>query len=153
MDTDALVEEIGHRLARAGLRWTPGRRVVVDIFQSSRAPLSMQELQDRAAERRVPLSSLYRIVSDLITASVLVKLEFEEGFARFELTEELARHHHHLVCTECGTVEDFEGPGMPVLERAVDDAMRSIKRRHRFSVQTHRLDFFGTCGACISAAR
>lgn len=153
MDTDALVEEIGHRLARAGLRWTPGRRVVVDIFQSSRAPLSMQELQDRAAERRVPLSSLYRIVSDLITASVLVKLEFEEGFARFELTEELARHHHHLVCTECGTVEDFEGPGMPVLERAVDDAMRSIKRRHRFSVQTHRLDFFGTCGACTSAAR
>ena len=42
---------------------------------------------------------------------------------------------------------------MPVLERAVDDAMRSIKRRHRFSVQTHRLDFFGTCGACTSAAR
>ena len=153
MDTDTLVEEIGHRLARAGLRWTPGRRVVVDIFESSRAPLSMQELQDRAAERRVPLSSLYRIVSDLITASVLVKLEFEEGFARFELTEELARHHHHLVCTECGTVEDFEGPGMPVLERAVDDAMRSIKRRHRFSVQTHRLDFFGTCGTCTSAAR
>jgi Fur family ferric uptake transcriptional regulator len=153
MDTDALVEEIGHRLARAGLRWTPGRRVVVDLFESSRAPLSMQELQDRAAERRVPLSSLYRIVSDLITANVLVKLEFEEGFARFELTEELARHHHHLVCTECGTVEDFEGPAMPVLERAVDDAMRSIKRRHRFSVQTHRLDFFGTCGACTSAAR
>ena len=153
MDTDALVEEIGHRLARAGLRWTPGRRVVVDLFESARAPLSMQELQDRAEERRVPLSSLYRIVSDLITANVLVKLEFEEGFARFELTEELARHHHHLVCTECGTVEDFEGPGMPVLERAVDDAMRSIKRRHRFSVQTHRLDFFGICGACTSAAR
>jgi Fur family ferric uptake transcriptional regulator len=153
MDTEALAEEIGHRLARAGLRWTPGRRVVVDIFEAARAPLSMQELQDRAAERRVPLSSLYRIVGDLIGAGVLVKLEFEEGFARFELTEELAHHHHHLVCTECGKVEDFEGPGMPVLEQAVDDAMRSIKRRHRFSVQTHRLDFFGTCGACTSAAR
>ncbi len=152
MDTNALVEEIGHRLARSGLRWTPGRRAVVSIFESARAPLSMQDLQDRAREARVPLSSLYRIVSDLVTASVLVRLEFEEGFARFELVEELARHHHHLVCVECGTVEDFEGPGLPDLERAVDDVMRSIKRRHRFAVRNHRLDFFGTCGTCAAKA-
>ena len=85
MDDSALVEEVGHRLARAGLRWTGGRRAVVEIFESAQAPLSMQELQDGAREARVPLSSLYRIVSDLIAANVLVKLEFEEGFARFEL--------------------------------------------------------------------
>jgi Fur family ferric uptake transcriptional regulator len=148
VEESALFEEVGHRLARAGLRWTAGRRAVVDIFESAQAPLSMQDLQDRARAARVPLSSLYRIVSDLIGASVLVKLEFEEGFARFELVEELARHHHHLVCVECGTVEDFEGPGLPDLERAVDDAMRSIVRRHRFSVRNHRLDFFGTCADC-----
>lgn len=145
-----LIEEIGHRMARSGLRWTPGRRAVVDIFEAARSPLSMQELQDRA-RGRVPLSSLYRIVSDLVAANVLVRLEFEEGFARFELVEELARHHHHLVCLECGTVEDFEGPGLPNLERAVDDAMRSIRRRHRFAVRSHRLDFFGTCGGCAAA--
>ena len=150
VEENALVEEVGHRLARAGLRWTAGRRAVVDIFESAQAPLSMQDLQDRARAARVPLSSLYRIVSDLIGASVLVKLEFEEGFARFELVEELARHHHHLVCVECGTVEDFEGPGLPDLERAVDDAMRSIVRRHRFAVRNHRLDFFGTCAACTA---
>src|SRR5206468_12194422 len=148
VDESDLVEEVGHRLARAGLRWTAGRRAVVAIFESSQAPLSMQDLQDRAREARVPLSSLYRIVSDLVGAYVLVRLEFEEGFARFELVEELARHHHHLVCVECGTVEDFEGPGLPDLERAVDDGMRSIVRRHRFSVRNHRLDSFGTCAAC-----
>lgn len=146
-----LVEEIGHRLARSGQRWTPGRRAVVDIFEQARAPLSMQELQERARVAKVPLSSLYRIVSDLVAASVLVRLEFEEGFARFELVEELARHHHHLVCVECGTVEDFEGPGLPDLERAVDDAMRSIVRRRRFAVRNHRLDFFGTCSDCGGA--
>lgn len=144
----ALVEEIGHRLARSGQRWTPGRRAVVDIFERARAPLSMQELQDRARAAKVPLSSLYRIVNDLVAANVLVRLEFEEGFARFELVEELARHHHHLVCVECGTVEDFEGPGLPDLERAVDNAMRSIVRRRRFAVRNHRLDFFGTCADC-----
>lgn len=151
MEPNALVEEIGHRLARSGQRWTAGRRAVVDIFEQARAPLSMQDLQDHAREARVPLSSLYRIVNDLVGASVLVRLEFEEGFARFELVEDLARHHHHLVCVECGTVEDFEGPGLPDLERAVDDAMRSIRRRHRFAVRNHRLDFFGTCRACAAA--
>ena len=49
VEESALVEEVGHRLARAGLRWTAGRRAVVDIFESAQAPLSMQELQDRAA--------------------------------------------------------------------------------------------------------
>src|SRR5437899_1511113 len=83
----ALIAEVGHRLARAGLRWTAGRRAVVAIFESGQAPLSMQDLQDRAREARVPLSSLYRIVSDLVAANVLVRLEFEEGFARFELVE------------------------------------------------------------------
>src|SRR6202008_3718298 len=96
VEESTLVEEVGHRLARAGLRWTAGRRAVVAIFEAAQAPLSMQELQDRARAARVPLSSLYRIVNDLVAASVLVRLEFEEGFARFELVEELARHHHHL---------------------------------------------------------
>jgi hypothetical protein len=49
VEQSALVEEVGHRLARAGLRWTAGRRAVVAIFESAQAPLSMQDLQDRAA--------------------------------------------------------------------------------------------------------
>jgi len=58
---------------------------------------------------------------------------------------------YNNILPECGTVEDFEGPGLPDLERAVDDAMRSIVRRQRFSVRNHRLDFFGTCAACTGA--
>jgi Fe2+ or Zn2+ uptake regulation protein len=54
------------------------------------------------------------------------------------------------VCVECGAVEDFEGPGLPDLERAVDHAMRAIRRRHRFAVAHHRLDFFGTCSTCAN---
>jgi Fe2+ or Zn2+ uptake regulation protein len=142
------VDEIGHRLARAGLRWTSGRRAVVEIFERAQAPLSMQELQDRAAAAKVPMSSLYRTVSDLVAASVLVKLEFDEGFARFELVDDLGSHHHHLVCVQCGNVEDFQGPGLPDLEQAVDDAMRAIRRRHQFTTNSHRLDFFGTCSNC-----
>ena len=85
----ALEEEVDRRLARAGQRWTKGRRSVVDAMAKAKAPMSVPDVQS-AVGSAVPLSSLYRIISDLVDAKVLFKLEFAQGFARFELDEELA---------------------------------------------------------------
>ena len=111
------------------------------------APLSVPELQAKVGPE-VPLSSLYRIISDLVDAKVLLKLEFAEGFGRFELDEGLAKHHHHLVCTECGAVADLE---LPDLESELDATSKPIKRRSGFRVESHRLDFFGVCANCAPA--
>jgi Fe2+ or Zn2+ uptake regulation protein len=138
-------EEIDRRLARSGQRWTKGRRLVVGALEGITAPLSATELQAKVGPS-VPLSSLYRIVSDLLQAKVLIKLEFAEGFARFELDEGLADHHHHLVCTECGAVADLE---LPDLEVALDATSKPIKKRTGFHVASHRLDFFGLCRECF----
>lgn len=137
-------EEIDRRLAKAGQRWTKGRRSVVDVMQRSNAPLSVPEIQILVGDS-VPLSSLYRIIGDLLAAKVLLKLEFAEGFARFELDEGLADHHHHLVCTECGSVADLE---LPDLEHALDASTLPIEARSGFRVSSHRLDFFGLCKDC-----
>ena len=137
-------EEIDRRLARAGHRWTRGRRSVVDAMHGIAAPLSVPELQAKVGAQ-VPLSSLYRIISDLVDAKVLIKLEFAEGFARFELDEGLAEHHHHLVCTECGAVADLE---LADLETVLEGTSKPIKRRTGFQVASHRLDFFGLCANC-----
>lgn len=136
--------EIDQRLARASLRWTNGRRAVVAAMGSATAPLSMPDLQT-AVGPSVPLSTLYRIVADLLEAKVLIKLEFAEGFARFELDEELASHHHHLVCTSCGDVADLE---LADFETTLEAVMRGIKRRTGFKSTAHRLDFFGLCTNC-----
>src|SRR5438445_5766355 len=138
---DLIGAEVEHRLARAGQRWTPGRRRVVDAFAGATAPLSVPEIHERVG-RAVPLSSLYRIIADLVAARVLIRLEFAEGFARFELDEELVEHHHHLVCTECGAVSDLE---LPDLERTLDDTARRLRRRAGFTARAHRLAFFGVC--------
>lgn len=126
------------------MRWTKGRRSVIGVFQEVNAPLSVTELQAKVGPS-VPLSSLYRIISDLVDAKVLIKLEFAEGFARFELDEGLAEHHHHLVCTECGAVIDLE---LHELEVTLESTSKSIKRRTGFEVASHRLDFFGLCTTC-----
>ena len=139
-----LQEEVSRRLARAGQRWTGGRRQVVGAFARATAPLSVSEVHDVVGSD-MPLSSLYRILGDLVAAGVLIRLEFAEGFARFELDEGLAEHHHHLVCTGCGIVADLE---LPDLERTLDTTAVDIRRRAGFEARTHRLDFFGLCAAC-----
>ena len=139
-----LHEEVSLRLARAGQRWTGGRRQVVAAVARATAPLSVSEVHEVVGPD-VPLSSLYRILGDLVAAGILIRLEFAEGFARFELDEGLAEHHHHLVCTACGIVADLE---LPDLERTLDTTAVDIHRRAGFEARTHRLDFFGLCAAC-----
>ena len=117
-------------------------------MQGTTAPLSVPELQAKVGPG-VPLSSLYRIISDLLEAKVLLKLEFAEGFARFELDEGLSDHHHHLVCIECGAVADLD---VPDLEDVIEATAKPIKRRSGFRVSGHRLDFFGSCAKCINGA-
>ncbi len=142
-------QEIDRRMASAGLRWTSGRRALIDAAAKADSPLSVPDLQ-AAIGPKVPLSSLYRIISDLLGAKVLIKLEFAEGFARFELDEELASHHHHLVCTSCGDVADLE---LHDLEVMLETAVKSIQKRTGFRASTHRLDFFGSCRTCTKTAR
>jgi Fe2+ or Zn2+ uptake regulation protein len=142
--SSSVVEEIDRRMSKAGLRWTQGRRSVVDAMAESSSPLSIPELQLHVGSA-VPLSSLYRIISDLLVAKVLIKLEFAEGFARFELDDALLAHHHHLVCTECGAVTDLE---LGDLERELDNSAAGIRKRTGFRVSSHRLDFFGFCVDC-----
>ena len=137
--------EIDQRLARASLRWTNGRRAVVAAMGSATAPLSMPDLQTAVGPSVPTLRTLYRIVADLLEAKILIKLEFAEGFARFELDEELASHHHHLVCTSCGDVADLE---LADFETTLEAVMRGIKRRTGFKSTAHRLDFFGLCTNC-----
>jgi Fur family ferric uptake transcriptional regulator len=67
-------------------------------------------------------------------------------FARFELAEDLTEHHHHLICTSCGAVEDFTAPAS--LERVLGKAVAEIESAHRFRAQRHRLDLVGLCADC-----
>jgi Fe2+ or Zn2+ uptake regulation protein len=70
----------------------------------------------------------------------------EGEFARYELTEELTEHHHHLICTRCGKVEDVTIP--PDLETTMDRTLYKLAKRSGFAKVRHRLDLIGTCRTC-----
>jgi Fe2+ or Zn2+ uptake regulation protein len=71
--------------------------------------------------------------------------------ARFELAEALTdHHHHHLICSRCGKVDDFTVPAK--LERAVNDSLDEVAATTGFKATDHRFDLIGLCAECAGQA-
>lgn len=144
MTNSALEKQIEHRLSEHEIRYTRGRRAVVEALTRVDGPLSAAEIHTRVAPS-VPLSSLYRSLTVLEEAGVLVT-HFGQGVTRYELAEWLAGHHHHLVCIECGSVDDVELP--PLLEARVAALVDEIGGMTTFRPTDHALEIEGRCARC-----
>jgi Fe2+ or Zn2+ uptake regulation protein len=140
-DLHRLVHE---RLQDVGQRYTANRRKLVDLLQAARRPLAVIDL--RAAARRLPQSSIYRNLAALESAGVVRRVVAEGDFARFELDERLTQHHHHLVCSSCGRVEDVSIPS--TVERSLDRTIDRLAHEAGFASVGHRLDLIGLCRRC-----
>jgi len=135
-------------LRSVGQRYTPKRRALVTLLERADKPLSMNDLL--AGKTGLPQSSIYRNLAVLEQAGAVRRVITEDEFARFELTEALTEHHHHLICSNCGKVEDVTIPAD--LETAMDRTIDRVARRAGFAHVSHRLDLIGTCRSCADAA-
>jgi Fe2+ or Zn2+ uptake regulation protein len=140
----SLHEAVGLRLASAEQRYTPQRRRLVDILSDAGRPLTVPEILAMAPG--LTQSSAYRNVTTLMEAGVVERLAGTDDHGRFELSEEISGHHHHLVCENCGTVEDLHAS--PKLERALSEAARAAAAEQGYEVTEHRLDLYGRCADC-----
>jgi Fe2+ or Zn2+ uptake regulation protein len=68
------------------------------------------------------------------------------GITRYEIAEWLAGHHHHLVCVDCGAVEDIELP--PSLEKELEVLVGQVSKMSEFSASGHSLEVDGRCTRC-----
>jgi len=68
-------------------------------------------------------------------------------WACFELDEELTGHHHHFICSACGSVLDVQLP--QTIEQQLDTALNRVAGKRHFTISAHRLDIIGQCETCI----
>jgi Fur family ferric uptake transcriptional regulator len=122
-------------------RLTPQRRAVLDAVSAQRGPFTLVEVYDRArrAAPQLGLATVYRTIELLRRTGSIRPLEID-GRATYVRCH--PGHHHHLVCTSCGTVEETDLCAAP--------SPAELRRKHGFRAQAHQVDIFGLCSRCAS---
>jgi Fe2+ or Zn2+ uptake regulation protein len=145
IDGAGVHDAIALRLAALDQRYTRGRRAIVDVLVNAGRPLTVPEIL--ASASGLPQSSTYRNLTLLIEVGIVHRLPGGDEFARYELAEEFAGHHHHLTCASCGTIADVSTS--PRLERALAEAARIAAAETGFRVTGHHTELVGLCDSCV----
>lgn len=108
----------------------------------SSSPLTAEEIYKKLKGDSVDidLASVYRTLELFIKFGVIKELFFNDSIKRYEIIDH-NDHHHHLICTECGSIEDIALS----LEKKF---IKEIKNKSKFKVEKHSLEFFGICRKC-----
>jgi Fur family ferric uptake transcriptional regulator len=136
-------ESIIETLRSQGFRITKVRRGIIQGLADAPQPLSALEILHllKSSLPKLNKTTIYRELDFLISNSIVSEIDILEGMKRYELVTS-SHHHHHLVCTDCHTIQCVE------MENDLDHLERKIKARHKFSVKSHILEFFGRCSRC-----
>jgi Fe2+ or Zn2+ uptake regulation protein len=138
-------DAIGARLRGADQRYTPARRRLVEVLAANGDPMTLPELL--AADRTLAQSSAYRNLAVLEQVGAVSRIVTIGDHASYELAENLTgRHHHHLVCSGCGDVSDFQLDAE--VEAELERVLARAARKARYAVEHHRLDLVGRCSTC-----
>jgi Fur family ferric uptake transcriptional regulator len=152
MPRNAEYERLLNALKGRGYRVTAPRRALLRLLSEAREPLSVQEMcrgvnaassaAPDPSEGPVNLVTIYRFANLLVELGLARRVEFGQGYYRYERAEpEDGPHHHHLVCQRCGKIEDFLGCDVAAL------ASR-LEAESGFKVERHQLELYGTCPGC-----
>jgi Fur family ferric uptake transcriptional regulator len=126
-------------LRKAGLKVTLPRVKILDILErSGTRHLSAEDIYRRLSDLRedIGLATVYRVLTQFEAAGLVTRHHFADGMAVFELNE--GAHHDHILCLDCGHVEEFVDPGIEERQTAVAD-------RLGFEISEHALVIYGHC--------
>ncbi len=133
---------VRERILRSGRRITPQRDAIAGILERAEQPVSAQELCDAVGEvdPQIGRATVFRTLQSLMEAGLVQRITIPGAETRYLLCS-TAEHHHHLVCRECGAVEELP-------ERGVASFLARVEREHRFLVDHATFDVYGTCARC-----
>lgn len=129
----------GKDLRKAGLKVTLPRLKILEMLESSATRhLSAEEIYKRLLESQedIGLATVYRVLTQFEAAGLVARHHFEDGMAVFELNQ--GAHHDHIVCMDCGHVEEFA-------DTAIEERQEAIAERLQFTIQEHSLVLYGRC--------
>ena len=126
-------------LKTIGLKATLPRLRILELFEKSEVRhLSAEDVYKRLVEEGTDtgLATVYRVLTQFEQAGLLMRHHFESGKAVYELNE--GKHHDHLVCLQCGHVEEF-------YDAEIEKRQEIIARDRGFRIHDHSLHIYADC--------
>ena len=126
-------------LRNMGLKATFPRLKVLDLFQNSaQRHMSAEDVYKLLLNENadIGLATVYRVLTQFEQAGLLVRHHFESGKAVFELNE--GSHHDHLVCLQCGRVEEF-------FDAEIERRQQMVAKDRGFNIHDHSLYLYADC--------
>lgn len=126
-------------LKNAGLKATLPRLKVLSLFENSKERhLSAEDVYKILLNtgEDVGLATVYRVLTQFEQAGLLVRHHFESGKAVFELNQ--GGHHDHIVCLQCGRVEEF-------CDDEIEARQQKVANERGFSIHDHSLHIYADC--------
>ncbi len=94
------------------------------------------------ADEDVGLATVYRVLTQFESAGLVMRHHFEGGHSVFELTP--VDHHDHIVCNNCGKVEEF-------FDELIEIQQEKVAKKYGFAITDHSLYLYGVCKNCQKA--
>ena len=126
-------------LKSSGLKATLPRIKILEIFQrTARRHMTAEDVYKAllTEDADIGLATVYRVLMQFEQAGLLTRSNFESGKAVFELNE--GQHHDHLVCLDCGRVEEF-------YDAEIEQRQRAVTVTRGFELQEHSLSLYARC--------
>ena len=126
-------------IRKAGLKVTLPRVKILEILESAEfRHMSAEDVYKALLERGedIGLATVYRVLTQFVNAGLAERHHFEGGQAVFELDR--GHHHDHIVCEQCGRVEEF-------VDETIEKCQRQIAAKKHFEITDHSLIIYGRC--------
>jgi Fur family ferric uptake transcriptional regulator len=131
------LENITLKLEARGFRVTPSRRAVIAAALARTGHFTADDLVTHC--REAGRATVFRTIRLLTELGVVCRVLLEDGSMRYLVSQR--GHHHHVVCTGCGAVQDLD-------QCAIKDAIRELSDATGYEVEGHWLELYGRCAAC-----
>lgn len=129
----------GKDLRKAGLKVTLPRLKILEILETGAARhMSAEDIYKQLLDGNedIGLATVYRVLTQFEAAGLVTRHHFEDGMAVFELNR--GSHHDHIVCIDCGRVEEFTDSG-------IEDRQNAVAARLGYEIHDHSLILYGRC--------
>ena len=128
-----------NELKTIGLKATLPRLKILEIFQTGgHRHMSAEDVYKQllSANMDIGLATVYRVLTQFEAAGLVTRHHFEDGMAVFELNH--GTHHDHIVCLDCGRVEEF-------MDSGIEERQTAVAQRLGFAIRDHSLIMYGNC--------